>query len=112
MAIGDRIGEFVGIGRDALFKMEEAVGVAVGFIARRGGETDEEGIEVVEDGSVALIDGAVGFVNDDEIEITWTEAALAVARFVDEAERGGIGADVDAAVFVDPAVRSVRGLVW
>jgi hypothetical protein len=51
VAVGGRVGEFVGIGGDALFEMEELIGVAAGFIARCGGETDEERVEIIEDGS-------------------------------------------------------------
>jgi len=41
---------------------------AKGALVRRGGEADEEGIEVVEHQLPQVVDGAVALVDDDEIE--------------------------------------------
>lgn len=61
-AIGDRL--FVGVfGDHVLF--EEAEGAGIGG----GGETDEKGVEVVEDLPPEIVDGAVALIDDDKVEV-------------------------------------------
>ena len=56
-------GALVGIFADEIF-IEEADGL----LARRGGETDEKGVEVFEHLAPQIVDGAMAFVGDDEVE--------------------------------------------
>jgi hypothetical protein len=60
-AIGYGVGVGVG-GHDVL--VEEAQGVLGG----RSGQTDEEGVEILEDLTPKVVDGAVTLVGDDEVE--------------------------------------------
>jgi hypothetical protein len=60
-AVGD--GGLVGVFGDDIL-LEEGVGAGVG----RGGEADEEGVEVVEDLAPEVVDRAVALIDDDEIE--------------------------------------------
>jgi hypothetical protein len=66
-----------------------SVGVAV---------SPSDGFEVVQHFFVGVVDGAVAFIDDDEIE----EVGRELLRLVpDDVEHGGIGRDVDAAVLGD-----------
>ena len=74
--------------RDAVFAAEEGERVVVDEIRRRRGQAQLQGIEVVEQGLVSVVDGAMAFVGDDEIVVAWRERAEA-------AHHAGIGGDVD-----------------
>jgi hypothetical protein len=60
-AIGD--GAFVRVFADEVLIKE-----ADGLFAGRGGEPDEEGVEVFEDLPPEVVDGAMAFVGDDKVE--------------------------------------------
>jgi len=66
--ICDRLRKRVLVRRDAVFKLKEAVGIVVDLVARRGGQADEQRVEVIEDRAIFLIDGAMRLVDDDEVE--------------------------------------------
>jgi hypothetical protein len=80
----------------APLEIEEAVGVDVDLVLRRRGEAHEQRVEVAEDRAVLLIDRAVRFVDDDEVEVAGAEAALPVPRLIDEPHHRRIGGDEDA----------------
>ena len=74
--------ERIGIGGDTIFEVEEAIGVAIDFIFGGGGQADEQRIEIGKDGAVFLENGAVGLVDDDEIEMADAETTLTVFGLV------------------------------
>ena len=88
----------IGIGRYAVFKIEQAVGVAVHLVLGRGGQPHQQRIEVVEDGPVFLEDRAMRLVDDDQIEMADPEPALAIPRLVDQPHHCRIGRDKDPAL--------------
>ncbi len=51
-----------------IFADEVLIKEADGLFAGRGGEADEEGVEVFEDLAPEVVDGAMAFVGDDEVE--------------------------------------------
>jgi len=59
--VGD--GFLVGVFRDEVL-LEEAIGAAI----RRGGESDEEGVEILQHLPPEVVDRAVAFIDDDEVE--------------------------------------------
>ena len=67
MAVGDGLLKAVGIGRHAVFQVEQRIGVLVDLVLGRRGQADEIGIEIFEDGAVALVDRAMRLVDDDEV---------------------------------------------
>ena len=77
VAVVDRLLQRVAAGGFPVELVEQTVGVVVDLLARRGGKTDEEGVEVLEDAPVAVVDGAVGFVDDDQVVVEWGEACAA-----------------------------------
>ena len=52
----------------AVFADDVLLEEAVGAVVRRGGEADQEGVEVVEHLLPEVVDGAVAFIDDDEVE--------------------------------------------
>ena len=52
----------------AVFHHEVLVEEADGLLDGRGGEADEEGVEVFEHLAPEIVDGAVALVGDDEVE--------------------------------------------
>jgi hypothetical protein len=112
VAVLDRVVELVGEGGEVSLELEEGVGVAVDLVARGGGEAEEAAVEVVEEGAVALVDRAVGLVDDDEVEAAGAVEALAVDGALEAAEHRRVGRDDDrrAGVLVD-SVRS-RTVLW
>ena len=96
-AILDGFVEGVGIRGDAALQVEEAVGVAVDLVLRRGGQAHEEAVEVLEDRAVLFIDRAVGLIDDDHVEVAGAEAAASVLYLVDKLHHRGVSRDVDPA---------------
>lgn len=68
-AVGHGVVQFVEGGGRARLPIEQAIGVAVHFVARRGRQAQQQAVEVVEDGPELLVDGAVGFVDDNQVEV-------------------------------------------
>ena len=67
----DFVADVHAIGDGALmvvFGDEVLIEEADGLLARRGGEADEEGVEVFEDLPPKIVDGAVAFIGDDEVK--------------------------------------------
>ena len=81
IAITYRIIQRVGVGRYAGFQVEQAVGVVVDFVLGGGRQANQQRIEVFKNGAVLLIHRAVRLVDDNEVEVTDTETALA-GRFI------------------------------
>jgi hypothetical protein len=72
----DRLVKGVGVGGHAVLQVEQAVGVPVDLIAWSRGEPDHQGVEVVENGAVLLVDRAVRLVHDHQVEVPDAEPAL------------------------------------
>ena len=75
--------------------MEEVEGVAVDLVLRRGGESEQETVEPVEDGLVFPIDRTVCLIDDDEVEVAGAEDRI--VSFVDEAHHRWVRRDEDSA---------------
>ena len=76
-AVRHRLFQFVVKGGDTLLQFEELVGVAVHLGAWRGGQPQQQGIEILEDGAELLVDRAVGLVDHDQVEMAGAEALVA-----------------------------------
>ncbi len=83
-AVSDRFVECVVVGRHAAFEVKQSISVSIDFVLRRCGEPDQQGIEILEDRAVLLVNRAVRLVDDDQIEVADSESALAVARLFDQ----------------------------
>ena len=89
--------ETVGVRRHPVFQVEEAVGVVVDLVLRRRGETEQQRVEVLEQVPVLGVHAAVRFVDDDEIERSGAEGAVAVVvGLLREAHHRLVGGGVDA----------------
>ena len=73
-----RLIEVVRVGRHTALQVEQRIGVAVDLVLGRGGQTDQQAVEIVEDRAVLPIDRTVRLVDHDQIEMADAEAALAV----------------------------------
>ena len=87
----------VGIGGNAVFELEEFIGVSGHFGFRRSGQAEENGVEVFKDGAIFFEDAPVTFVDDDEIEVRGREQHVAVFVLcaVDGVHDGGVGGEHD-----------------
>ena len=94
----DRRVVIVGVGGDAVLHLEKVVGVAVYVGLRGGGQTHQNRVEIVEDGTVFLENAAVAFVHDDKVKMCRGKQRHAVLGLgvVDGVEHGGIGGKHDA----------------
>ena len=79
-AVRDGLLELIGIRRDAALQLEQRIGVAVDLVLGRGGQPDQQAVEIVEDRPVFAIDGAVRLVDDDQVEMARPKAAFTVLR--------------------------------
>ena len=100
MAVRHRLVQAVGVGRHAVLQPEQAVGVVVDLVLGRRGQAHQQGVEVIEDGAVLLVDRAVRLVDDDEVEMPDAKAALAAGHVVDQAHHGRVGRDINPALGV------------
>ena len=93
----DSLLEGVGTGGVIPVDVEELISVAVNLRLRGGGQSEDVGVEVVEDALEAVIDRAVCLVDDDEIEVEGAELRGFLAVVVDQAHHRLIRGDVDSA---------------
>ena len=75
------MGEVVAVSGDSCFKAECFVGIFVDFVFGCCGEADEVGVEVSEYVFVFIVDAAVCFVDDDEVEVAAGEEFSSVVIF-------------------------------
>ena len=88
----DGLGQFVAVGGHAVLQLKDFVGVFVDFVLGGGGQAHQRGVKVVEDVPVFVVDGAVGLVADDQIEVAHGEEfALLVVDGVDAVHHGLVG---------------------
>ena len=89
----DRRVVIVGVGGDAVLHLEKVVGVAVYIGFRGGGQTHQNGIEIIKNGAVFLENATVALVHDDEVKVGGRKQRHAVLGLgvVDGVEHGGIG---------------------
>ena len=88
--------EGVGKGRQTVFTVKKLEGVVIDDVGRCGRQAQGDGFEIVEHFAIGVVDGAVAFIDDDEIE----KMRRQVLRLVpNDVEHRGIGGDIDAAVF-------------
>ena len=94
----DRRVIIVGVGGDAVLHLEKVVGVAVYIGFRGGGQTHQNGIEIIKNGAVFLENAAVALVHDDEVKVGGRKQRYAVLGLgvIDGVEHGGIGGKHDA----------------
>src|SRR5262249_29474068 len=102
------------VGRYTVFEIEQRISVAVDLVLGRRGEADQEGIEILEDRPVTLVDRAVRLVDHDEIEMAGTEprrsASIAASCTVGSSAARKVNFDI---AFLRAAIcprRSVRCL--
>ena len=80
--------QFIGKVRLAVLQLEGIVGALVFLAARGRSQTDHQRIEIVEQRAVFLEDGAVRFIDDDQIKSAHTEFTGIV---IDQIDHGLIG---------------------
>src|SRR5690349_5466500 len=73
IAISNGLVEVIGKGRYAIFQRKETICIAVDLILGRGSETDEQPVEIGKDGTKFLVDRAMCFVDNNQIEVTDTK---------------------------------------
>ena len=88
----DRLRQLIAIGGHTIFQLKNLIGILVNFVFRRGCQPHQRGIKVVENIPVFVVNGAVSFVADDQIEMpAGEEFALLVLYTVDDVVHGLIG---------------------
>ena len=88
----DRLRQLIAIGGHAIFQLKNLICILVNFVFRRGCQPHQRGIKVVENIPVFVVNGAVSFVADDQIEMpAGEEFALLVLYTVDDVVHGLIG---------------------
>ena len=80
-----------------LLQVKGLVGASIHLIARRGGQANEERVEVVEDGHVLAENASVCFVNDNQIKSADREL-LGIG--IDEVNHRLVGREKHPGVFV------------
>lgn len=87
----------------AVFAIEYGESVMVDYVAWRCGQTKLNGVEIVEDFAVSIIDGAVAFIDNKDVEKMRRKGVCHVAHDV---QHRRICSDIDTAVC------SYRLLAW
>ena len=88
----DRLRQLIAIGGHAIFQLKYLIGILVDLVLGRGCQPHQRGIKVVENIPVFVVNGAVSFVADDQIEMpAGEEFALLVLYTVDGVVHGLIG---------------------
>ena len=66
--------QLVHVGENTWLLVEQIEGVAIDFPYRRGGQSNQQEVEVSEYASVLVADGLIRFINNDTVEVTYVEA--------------------------------------
>ena len=91
-AVLHRLGQFVAVGRHTALQFKDLVSVLVDLILWGGCETHQGCVKVVENIPILIVDGAVGLVADDQIEVAYSEQlSLSVLNRVDAVHHGLVG---------------------
>ena len=86
------MGQLVAEGRLAVPKLEDVISVLVNVVLGGGGEAHQRGVEVGENVPVFVVNRAVGFVTDDQVEVAaGKQLALLVLHRVDAVHHGLVG---------------------
>ena len=109
MAITHGFVQAVGIGRHAVFQIEQAVGVAVYLILGRRREPNQQGIEILEDGAVLLETERCASSMMTRSKWPDPETPLTVGHVVDQAHHRRIGRDVDPSLRMSFSVTRFTG---
>ena len=75
VAFGGGLVKTVGVGRNPVLHCEELARVVVDVVLGRGGQTEQQGVEVAEQLAVLGAHGPVRLVDDDQVEGAGAEAA-------------------------------------
>ena len=94
IAILNRLGQFVTIGRHTVFQFKDLIGVLVDLVLGGSGQANQRRIEIVEDIPVLVVDRPVGLVTDHQIKMAaGEELAMLVLHIVDAVHHGLIGGE-------------------
>ena len=99
-AVGDCRRQLIRVSRYAWLQSKEGVCVSIDLISRRGGQSNEQRVEVSEDRAELLVHRPVGLVDNHEIEVARAESGFIAIGLVDQAHHGWIGRHVHAALGV------------
>ena len=84
--------ELIAVGGHAVFQFKDLIGVLVDLVLGGGGEAHQGGVEIGKDVPVLVVDGPVGLVADDQVEVAAGEQlALLVLYRVDAVHHGLVG---------------------
>lgn len=89
VVVGNGLFVAVVVAGGAVAAVELGKGVVVDVVGGRGGKAELDGVEVVEQGFVALVDGAVAFIRDDEVVVADGQALI-------DLHHAGVGGELDA----------------
>ena len=90
----------VGVGEAGVVgvAIEELEGVVVDPVRRCRGEAELDGVEIAEDLLIGVVDAAVAFVRNDDVEEMRRDPGLRHVAVLDQVEHGRVGGDVDPTV--------------
>ena len=89
-----RLGQVVAVGGYAALQLEDLIGVLVDLVLWRGGKTHQGRVKVGEDVPILVVDGPVGLVADDEVEVAHSEQLpVFVLHGVDAVHHGLVGGE-------------------
>jgi hypothetical protein len=91
IAVGNGLLEWIVGGGQLVVAAEKLTGAAADHFYRRGSQTDLQGVEVLEEVAIEVVDGPVRLVGDDQIEEADVEGLVVVDQPL-------VDADVDAGV--------------
>ena len=113
-AVLHRLGQVVRIGRYAWFQFKNFISVFFNFVLWGGGEAHQGRVKVGEDVPVLVVDGAVGLVADDEIEVAHGEQfPLLILHRVDAVHHGLVsGEHAPGSIVVLLLTQIGDGQVW
>ena len=93
-AVLHRLGQVVAVGRYAALQLEDLVGILVDLVLGGGGEAHQGRVKVGEDVPILVVDGPVGLVADDEVEVAHGEQLpVLILHGVDAVHHGLVGGE-------------------
>lgn len=89
VAISHGLTQRVVVGWFVLGQIEKGERIAVGFVFGRGRQSHQQGVEIFKNGAVFFVNAAVCFVDDDQVDIAYSQRPLVTApESVDAVQNG------------------------
>ena len=92
ISVRNGLRKIIAVGGNALLQLKNPIGILIDFILRSRCQTDQGSVKVIEDILISVVNGPMGLVADNQIEMSaGKELALIIFDRIDAVHHGLVG---------------------